>query len=63
MAVYAYCFQCRRYHRRGTKIFNRHKEYLGDYRDTASGSKIPGMRVPTTVEGGDRLVRKLLGRG
>ena len=39
MAVYAHCGRCHRYHRRGTKIWNEHKEYLGMYLDTSTGSR------------------------
>ena len=46
MAVYAYCFECKRHHRRGTKIFSEHKAHLGMYKDTATGSRIPGMKLP-----------------
>ena len=48
MAVYARCTRCKIYHRRGTKIFAEHKEYLGDYRDTATGSRIP--RTPSHIK-------------
>jgi len=51
MAIYAHCMRCGKYHRRGTKIFSQHKEYLGMYIDTATGSRIPGMKVPTTPNG------------
>ena len=31
MAVYAYCHYCKKSHRKGTKIFQEHKESLGMY--------------------------------
>lgn len=46
--VYASCSRCRKYHRRGTKIFDEHKDYLGSCRDTSTGSRIP--RTPSHIK-------------
>lgn len=39
MTVYAHCTRCRKDHRRGTKIFKEHKDWLGMYIDTSTRSK------------------------
>lgn len=37
--IFAMCGRCCKYHKRGSKIFNAHKEYLGMYLDTGTGSR------------------------
>lgn len=44
MAIYAHCCRCHKYHRRGSKIFKEHKELLGMYLDTKTGSRPSFMR-------------------
>ena len=60
MATYAYCQRCKRYHKRGTKIFQEHKDWLGMYLES-----LP--KVPTHIKeyqklrgrrGGNPMARK-----
>lgn len=37
--IFAMCSRCGKYHKRGSKIFNTHKQYLGMYLDTNTGSR------------------------
>jgi len=55
-SVYAYCPECKKYHRRGSGIFESHKQGLGMYLDTSTGSRRRSLKPPIWQQV-DRIIK------